>query len=371
MFSKVVAGLVFFSSLMALVSAQTISFTSVPNGFEAGSIELGAGFVGALAPDPYNPDIIYAAVGVWQQQYIVKINLADSTVASAAVGFFGSIGGMAVPAPHQLIVVDNDDYTSNTIPGEMVLLLTDKNMDGDFDDIGEVEPLIAPLLVDGASFSGAQARIAPAGNPSDIPSGSLLFQNADGGGKADLFVVTNPTDAALASYRPEGGAYFSGYDYNGGFDFDSQGRIFMGATNSWFSGEVFSLVNLNNDMVIDAGEANDVVTSLSLSGGISDLIIDGDDNIFLVTNPWDGYQVQKVVIPADPLHETATPSPFANTDSSWLTTIMINTKTRPFKAGQNDGAIMLLGGYKGWSSATNLLILKPCPFSEVEDWAIY
>lgn len=371
MFSKVMAGLVLFSFLMALVSAQTISFTSVPNGFEAGSINLGAGFKGTLAADPSNPDIVYASVGVWQQQSVVKINLADSSVTTVATGYFGSIGGMAVPSPHQLIVVDNDDYTSNSIPGETILLLTDKNLDGDFDDAGEVEPLIAPILVDGGGFSGAQARIAPAGNPSGIPSGSLLFQNADGGGKADLFVVTNPTNSALAAYRPAGGAYYSGYDYNGGFDFDSQGRIFMGATNSWFSGEVFALVNLNADMDIDAGESNDVVTSLSLSGGISDLIIDGEDDLFLVTNPWGDYQVQQIAIPSDPLNEEALPAPFANTDSSWLTTIMINTKTRPFAAGQNGGAVMLLGGYKGWSSATNLLTLKPCLFSEVEDWRLY
>jgi len=145
----------------------------------------------------------------------------------------------------------------------------------------------------------------------------------------------------------------------------------MGATNSFFSGEVFALVNLNADMDIDAGESNDMVTSLSLFGGLSDLMIDAEDDLFLVTNPWGGYQVQSARIPSDPLHEEVAPAPFANTDSSWLRSILLNTKTRPFEAGQTDGAVMLLGGYKGWDCATNLLTLKPCISSEVEDWDIY
>jgi len=357
--------------LMSVVEAQTISFTSVPEGYEVGSIDLGSGFTGALAADPANDNIIYASVGYWQHNSIVRINLATSLMTTVADGYFGSIGGMAVPGPNKLVVVDNDDYTSNSIPGDTVLLLTDINIDGDFNDPGEIEELIAPILVDGGSFSGAQARIAPAGNPSMIPSGSLLFQNADGNGHADLFVVTNPTSSTTAVYRPAGAAFFPGFDYNGGFDFDSCGNIFMGTTNSSFSGEVYALVNTNYDEDIDMGEWNDIVTSASLPGAISDFVIDAEDDAFIVTNPWGGSQIQTFRIPSDPLHIKATPIPFANTDSSWLTSVIINTKSRHFEPGAPNGATMLLSGYKGMNSATNLLTLRPRDTSEVKDWHLY
>jgi len=357
--------------LMSAVSAQTISFTSIPDGYEAGNIDLGKGFTGALAADPTNDNIIYASVGYWQHNSIVRIDLATKLVMTVADGYFGSIGGMAVPGSNRLIVVDNDDCTSNSIPGDTVLLLTDINIDGDFNDAGEIAELIAPILVDGGSFTGAQARIAPAGSPSMIPTGSLLFQNADGNGHADLFVVTNPTSSTTAAYRPADDAYFTGFDYNGGFDFDSHGNIFMGTTDSFFSGEVYALVNTNHDEDIDAGEWNDIVTSASLPGGISDFVIDAEDDAFIITNPWGGSQVQTFRIPSDPLYTKATPMPFANTDSSWLTSIIINTKSRHFGPGAPNGATMLVGGYSGMSSATNLLTLRPRRTLEAKFWQLY
>jgi len=356
----------------SMAAGQTISFTGVPPGYEPGSIDLGMGFTGALAVDPLNPNIVYASVGFWQQNQVKKIDLSDLSVRTAASGLFGSIGGLAVPGPNQLVIIDNDDYSSNTIPGETILLCTDKNMDGDFDDSSEIEEMIAPILVGSFSFTGGQARIAPSGNPSDIPSGSLLFQDADGGSKGDLFVVTNPQSPATAAFRPSGASYFSGFDYNGGFDFDSQGHIFMGTTNASFSGEVLALVNLDHDERIDAGEWNDVITSASLYGGISDMAIDAEDDGFVATNPWDGYQIQSFDIPFDPLHEDGTLSDFADTNSPWLTSILLNTKELPFESGEANGATMIVGGYApGWASATNLLTLKPKYTTGVETWNVY
>ncbi len=358
---------------IATASAQTISFVEVPPGYEAGSIDLGDGFTGALAADPANPDIIYASVGYYQHNYVVKVDLSDSSVTTVASGWFGSIGGLAIPAPHQLIIVDNDDYTTNAIPGETFLICTDKNTDGDFDDPGEIEELISPILVDWTSFTGAQARIAPSGDPSNIPSGSLLFQNADGGTKADLFVVTDPTSNTTAAYRPSGAAYFTGFDYNGGFDSDSAGRIFMGAGNSSWTGEVFALVNTNGDEDIDAGESNDVVTSTSLPGSITDIIIDKEDDVFVVTNPWGGYQIQTFDIPADPLTQHATLTDFAKTDAGWMSAVIINSKSLPFEPNLlGGGATMLMGGMTAtYASATNLLTLTPHDITRIGDWELY
>jgi hypothetical protein len=356
----------------SMCPGQTISFTNVPAGYENGSIDLGMGFTGALAVDPSNPDFVYASVGSWQQNQVVKIDFSDQSVRTVASGLFGSVGGLAVPGPNQLVIVDNDDYAPNTIPGETILLCTDKNLDGDFDEAGEIEELIAPILVGSSSFTGGQARIAPAGNPSGIPAGSLLFQDADGGCKGDLFVVTNPRSPATAAFRPSGDAYFSGFDYNGGFDFDSQGRTFMGTTNFSFSGEVLALVNLDHDERIDPDEWNDVITSASLYGGISDLAIDAEDHGFVVTNPWDGYQVQSFEIPSDPLHEACALSDFADTNSPWLTSILLNSRDLPFEPGARNGATMIVGGYApGWASAANLLTLKPKPVAAVKIWDVY
>jgi len=358
--------------LASMAAGQTISFTNVPSGYEKGSIDLGMGFTGALAVDPSNPNLVYASVGFWQQNQVVRIDLSDQSVRTVASGLFGSVGGLAIPGPNQLAIVDNDDYAPNPIPGETILLCTDMNTDGDFDDPGEIEELIAPILVGSSSFTGGQARIAPAGNPSGIPSGSVLFQDADGGGKGDLFVVTNPRSPGTAAFRPSGDAYYSGFDYNGGFDFDSQGRIFMGTTNSSFSGEVLALVNLDHDERIDPDEWNDVVTSASLYGGISDLAIDAENDVFVATNPWDGYQVQRFDIPSDPLHEACALSDFADTNSPWLTSVLLNGRALPFEPGVADGAIMILGGYApGWANATNLLTLKPKHTTGVKSWDLY
>jgi hypothetical protein len=226
--------------------------------------------------------------------------------------------------------------------------------------------LIAPILVDSPyGFTGAQARIAPSGNPSGIPSGSLLFQNADGGGKGDLFVITEPGSAVGASYRPAGDNYFGGFDYNGGFDFDSEGRIFMGAVSGQtFAGEVIALVNLNNDEDIDAGEYNTVVPGNVLTSGIADLAIDKNDNAYCLTNSYTaGGKIVRFGVPENPLVEGAMVSDFAITDSPALMALTMNSKEKSFEPYSGpEGGIMILGGYSKspmWAQAINLLTLRP------------
>jgi hypothetical protein len=363
--------------LQAVVSAQVISFTAVPSGYEAGSINLPEGFAGALAADPLNDQIIYASVGAFWDNKIVRIDLQSGSVERIADGPFGSIGGIAALSPTQLVLTENDHSPGSPLPGETILLATDFNpQDGDFNDAGEIIELIAPILTDSLfGFTGAQARVAPSGNPSGIPSGSLVFQNADGAGLADLFVVEEPTTPGTAKYRPSGGHYFGGFDYNGGFDFDSRGRIFMGAVDgATFAGMVYALVNSNSDEDIDGGEYNDVVTTASLPAGIADLIIDAEDTAFCLTNPFlAGGRVVKFLVPENPLIAQAAIQEFAVTDAGYLTAVMINSKRRSFEpwSGRN-GATLLFGGYTStWAQATNLLTLEPAAPAAARLWDAY
>jgi hypothetical protein len=361
----------------ALRSAETVSFTAVSSGYEGGSITLPEGFAGALAADPSNDQVVYASVGAFQDNKIVRINLGTGAVDYVANGPFGSIGGIAALSPTQLVLMENDHSPGSPLPGETILLATDCNpQDGDFDDPGEIVELLAPILVDSLfGFTGAQARIAPAGNPSGIPSGSLLFQNADGSGLGDLFVVTEPTSPATAQYRPSGAHYFGGFDYNGGFDFDSPGRIFMGAVDgATFSGEVFALVNSNADEDIDAGEYNDVVTTTSLPAGIADLAIAADDTAFCLTNPFlAGSRIVQFSAPENPLTQEAVIQNFATTDAGYLMAIMFNSKCKQFEPfGGSNGAVLIVGGYTTtWAQATNLLTLKPAAPSAARLWTGY
>ena len=104
----------------------------------------------------------------------------------------------------------------------------------------------------------------------------------------------------------------------------------------------------------------------------ADLIIDAEDDVFVVTNPFGGFQVQVFDIPGDPLTAHAVPSGFARTDSPWLTCIMINNKGLSFEPGVAGGATMILGGYaSGWLSATNLLTLSPEESTKVKKWDLY
>jgi len=370
------AAVIVISALSCGLSAQTIAVTDLPGGYTWDSIVLPDGFSGALASDVENPDIIYASVGGWQAQYVVRVHLSTGSVEACASGLFGSIGGLAVPGPNQLVIIDNHASPGSGIPGETILLCSDVNTDGDFDDPFEIVELIAPLTITPGDFTGAQARLVPPGNPSGFSSGALMYQTADGALSSGLYLVTEPTSTTTAAYRPAGAPVFPGFDYNGGFDFVSNGHLYMGAANSSWTGEVFAFVNLNADETIGPGELNDIVTSTSLTGGISDLVSDGEDDLFIITNPWGGAQVQTFRAPANPLTGHVVPEPFASTDSAWLRTALINSKSLPFEPLLEETgapqAALILGGYgDGWAQAKNLIVIRPDVNSGVSDWRAY
>ncbi|MCH8334087.1 hypothetical protein IIC65_09150, partial [Candidatus Sumerlaeota bacterium] len=349
--------------------AQTIRFTSVPDGYTTGSIELPREFSGALGVDPTDDNVIFASIGGFGDMDLARINLLDGSVTIVADGPFGTIGGIAVLSPSRIVIVENSGVPGSGLTTDTLLLASDLNLDGDFDDAGEISELIAPILTESGNFTGTQARVTPAGNPSGIPSGSVIFQTADGGGNAELLIVENPLTAP--AFRPMNAAYFSGFDFNGGFDFDSSGRIFMGSLDgASFTGDVHALVNVNGNETIDAGESNKLVTG---ENGMSDLIIDAEDDIFFAgANELFAAAIRTFRAPGDPLVGTATPTDFAVTDSGFLTGVILNSKERGFEAGVAGGATMLLGGFTAdFSGGINLLTLKPLPLSSARNWALY
>lgn len=341
--------------------SQTIEFTTLPEGFRAGSIGLPAAFTGALGADPTDDRIVYASVGTFGEVQIARIDLETENVTVVAEGPFGSVAGIAPLSATQIAIVDNGSNPAGP-PDRTILLASDLNQDGDFNDAGEVGELIAPILVDGPfGFSGAQARLVPPGNPSGIPSGSVVYQTADDNGNAELLVIEDPL--GTPAYRPDGGAYFSGFDFNGGFDFDSQGRLMMGtativdATFFDFDGQVIALVNTNGDEDIDPGEFNILVETTNLPDSITDLSIDREDDVFCAS----GQGIDFFRVPNDPLNGTAAPSSFALTDAGFLSAVLVSSKNRPFEpfSGAN-GAALLTGGFTGgFEAGTNLLTLTP------------
>jgi hypothetical protein len=367
MFRRLSAATLLFSCLVFASHGQTLNFTSIPDGYIDGSISLPRAFTGALGVDPTDDQIVYASVGSFQDVNLARVNLTSGTSAVVADGPFGNIGGIAVLSATQVAVIDNSGAVGG--PSDQTLLLaSDLNGDGDFNDGGEIAELIPPILTGLFGWTGTQARVAPAGNPSSIPSGSVIVQSADGSGGSELLVVQNPL--STPSYRPAGAAYFSGFDYNGGFDFDSQGRIMMGTVTGSFNGNVIALVNSNADQDIDPGESNLLISGAQLPFGIADLVLDGEDDGFCATSG----DVKTFKVPANPLIDSATPSAFAATDSPFLTAVLINSKERRFEpnSGNSIGATLLIGGFAaGFVPADNLLTLVPSTTSGVEHWELY
>lgn len=345
-----------------LVLAQTIEFTTVPKGYAASSIDLPRPFAGALGRDATDDLKVYATVGGFGATGLVRIDLRDGSVQSVIEGPLGNIEGIAALSAERIVLIENQDP-------DTILLASDLNLDGDFDDEGEIEELIAPIgLNEDLDFRGSQARVVPPGDPSGIPSGSVMFQTADNQGGGDLFVVVDPL--TNPRYRPDGGVYFTGFDFNGGFDFDSFGRIVMGSLNSSFLGEVFILVNENGNETIDPGESNMIVAG---ENGMFDLAVDAEDNVYFTgTDPDFIAAVRTFSIPADPLNAMVTPENFAETNSGFLTGILITSKNRSFQPGTLNGATLLVGGFTlSFESPMNLLTLRPMKFSRAERWQSY
>jgi len=351
-------------SFLPVCYPQTLTFTSVPRGYLDGSTPLPRSFAGGLGTNPVDDSLLFVSVGTYLDTQIARIDLETGSATIVAHGPFGNIAGIAVLNATQMVLVDNASAPGGP-PDKTILLASDINTDGDFDDEGEITELIAPILTGFFGWSGAQARVAPPGNPCGIPSGSVLIQTADGGGTGEILVITNPL--GIPAYRPAGGSFFNGFDYNGGFDFDSQGHLVLGTATVTdpilftISGRIHSLINGDKDDVIEEGEANIIVDTDQLPSGISDLILDGEDDGFCVS----GGTVYTFREPADPLHETTTVSAFATTNSYFLSGIMINSKDLPFDANSGPrGATLVIGGGFG---ETNLLTLKPTGSADLNE----
>lgn len=339
------AAVSFLFVFLLSASLYSLDFTYIPDGYKADSINIGDMPSGAFAADPNNPAIIYAGAGSWMNNYIIKVNLSTKTYVNVCSGYsgspFGNAAGLALLPSGELIIVDNAN--ANTI-----FIARDNDSDGDFNDSGEVSELIAPILADNGDFTGSKTRVVSAAGASSIPGGSIVIQTADGGTLSDLLVITNP--AASPAFRPTGGRYFGGFTYDGGFDFDKNGNIIMGTTTSNFLSEIWGLVNLNSDEDIDFGESNIILGESRFSSGISDLIIDGNNNGYCSN----GFAISKFSIPTNPLTDSSTLQPYAGVNG-WIVGLILNSKTLSFAPNSGRGAKMVIGAY----GENNLLILTP------------
>ncbi len=341
--------------------AQTANFTLVPAGYAVGSIPLPRGFGDALAADPSSDNIIYAAIGEFQNLSLARIDLSVGAVTSIADGPFTSISGLVVLSATQILLIGSAPSVT-VATGRTILLLSDSNpQNGNFNDPGEIRELIPPMLAT-PNWTGNKVRIAPVGNPSAIPTGSILIQTAEGSKNSKLLVLENPLTAP--AFHPANAPYFTGFDYGLGFDFDSHGRIMLGAVDisGVIGGKITALVNTNGNETIDSGESNNLLTG---GPSFSDLTTDSVDNLYLsVTenNPLGAFGIiQTCAIPSNPLTGTVTLVSFARTDAMSISALAFNSKTRSFapNAGAG-GATLVIGAIKnGVSSAMNLLTLKP------------
>lgn len=353
-FIALILGLV----LSADLRAQTISFTSIPEGYEGSSIALPSSFAGALGVDPDDDRFIYCAVGGFGAMSLARVNLRTGEVITVADGPFGAIGGIAPLSNSEIVVTDNAAAAGGP-PDETILTLKDFNRDGDFNDSGEIKQLIAPILSNSpGNWSGSQARIVPKRKWATLKAWSVMIQTADGAGGSELLAIVEPS-----SRRPKFATgtkpFHSGFDYNGGFDFDGVGRVIMGTLTGSFTGEIWALDDRNKNRRIDSWEKNRLVEGES---GISDLVVDGEEDVFFAG--FDGNffaAIRSFRLPAQPMTGTATPADFASTDGGFLSAILINSKRRPFEPGAGPfGASLILSGFTGsFESATNLLVLRP------------
>lgn len=339
--------------------AQTLNFTSVPEGYVAGSVPLPATFNNAIGVHPDRPREIYVSVGFFGGSMLARVDPVTGESAIVASGPFGNLGGIVPLDATHVVVADNHDVAEG-VPGETILLLSDDDGDGDFEEPGEVRELIAPILT--ADFSGTQMRRLDPWWVSGMPYGSIGIQTADGAGGGEILVLVDPL--GTPSFRPTDGAYYSGFDYNGGFDFDSRGDFYVGTLNGTsFTGEIHVIAE-SADGADTAGETartSDTRVLIEGEGGMSDLVIDREDDIlFAAPNASFVASVRTFRAPANPLADAVAPVDLAGTDSGFLTTLALDTKSEPFDPFDGPGATLYVGGLAGdFSSTTNLLTLTP------------
>lgn len=363
---KTAAVALLLCALSTFSHANHLSLLSVPAGYTSSSIEVGRDLSGALAQDTLNANRVYVSAGPFGSQQVVAVNTNNGTT-QTVTATFGSIGGLAVLANGDLIITEN--FTSDTI-----FRAHDGNLDGDFLDPGELTQLIAPILTDG-DFTGSQVAVAPAGNVSAIPAGDVLIQTADGNTSSELLVVDSPL--ASPAFRPSGGAYFSGYQFNGGLAFDPAGNVIFGIAQFNFmtfasSGRIVALVNSNANQVIDSGETNTLVSESILNAGLSDLAVSKEARVLYGENSG---SLKTFNLPVNLLTGSGgTPTVFAQTDAAYLSAIRFNDATKTFNPNTgSSGAKLYLVGLLApfYDSTTNLLIIQPATVSPVQDWQVY
>lgn len=336
----------------------------IPAGYSVRSLDLGLPYGGALAVDPTNPDRVYVATGSFGDMDVISVNTVAGTTTTVA-GPFGNIGGMTALPNGDLLISEN--FTSETI-----FLAHDANLDGDFFDAGELAPLIPPLLRYG-DYTGAQMAVAPAGNAAGIPAGVPLVQTADGAASSSLLVIDTTTSPA--ALRPAGGAFFTGFEYNGGVAFDPDGNVILGESRfTWvpyaLSGRIFALVNTNGNEAIDAGESHALVDEPQLPLGLADLTVSKERTVYFGDNSG---VVKSFPLPGNLLMGSGSPVPFIGTNSIYVSTVRIDDVSKPFTSGATGNTARLyIGGLdSSYAGFTNLLILEPTAPARVQDWQLY
>jgi hypothetical protein len=355
-------------SCVAPAIGSSLVVSSLPAGYTTSSIELGQPYAGALAADPSNLNRLYAAVGFFGNQSILRVDAASGTTTTVASGI-GNIGGLAVLSNGDLAFTENGTSQS-------IFRARDLTADGDFLDPGEVTQLIAPILADsGFGFTGAQIAVAPAGNAANIPAGSLVIQTADGGTSGELLVVQNPTSVS-PGYYPAGAAFFSGFGYNGGIAFTPGGNVLVGES-VYPSGRIYGLVNTNADDRISSGESHVIVDTSAIPNGIADVAASQDGRVFFAGNGSafgaGDARIYSFPLPANLLTGSGTPSPFAVTNAGYVSTVRLDDPAKNFTAGASSNtARMYVGGADGFfASFTNLVAIRPQVVSCVQDWSVY
>lgn len=330
----------------------------------------------ALSIDPNDENVLYATIGGWSPQKVVRIDLgqnppAVSDFANGAYNIAGAdtednaldsrfttIGGLAVLQTGELVVVDNN--ARSEIPGDTIYIARDLNNDGDAMDIiddngttiAEVVELIAPIEMPPGSgwggFSGQQAEVTD--------DGSLYIVTSDGFGEGEVLRIGG------APLSPSISVWCSGLDYGAGLGFDSAGDLFVGSS-SWPSGAALYRTRdvsepPDND-ALDVGEMIEVSNSIT---GIYDLTFSAEDDMF-ITN---GRYIEKV----DQISGEAVV--FATfPEWTFLGDIVITTRSKPFTpTGGAEQARMIVADGNGDGMLT---VIVPAPSTTVEPsrWARY
>lgn len=356
--------------------AQSVSFLEVPEGYRASTLSLGVGnAAGALVEDPVDENFVYVAGMFDGATRIVHVDLRDgqwTAVYDAAATV--SIGGFAVLAPDVMFISDNMN--------DQLLILEDNNpQDGDFNDPGEVRDLIAPILTHPTfGWTGNAVRIVRSGNNQlGLPANTVLFQSEDGNTtEGEVLAVVDPTTSP--SYQPDGGAFFSGFDYGGGLVIDSYGRLILASSSYPDTGKIWVCEDTSGDGVIDDGESSAALSRVSDTteqAGLSTLAIDRSDRCY-TTVGWGGFgapaesEIRMFSVPENNPTSTSEATVFARLDSPFINAIVFSTLSRTFDPSANDGAMMVISATDGfYGNLDYLLIVRPFRQTGVKRWDLY